>query len=299
MPARPKGPDGTEQVRFECPYCLITKTITTERKWKKHIFEDLQPYVCTYGDCTLYDHFFESKDTWWKHEAQHHRTKWFCNTDAHPEYDSERDFLVHMKSDHNYGLDHKQFDLFKDIFRRPSRSSEGTCNLCMRYSRRLKSHVSRHLQQISLFALPRVNETAGSGKAERCTVSSKHQNSESQDGSECGTSSSGSHDLAHEHASDPEMPEMPDIDDGYEVTDVPETAAESWDDVTEKFSNARKWMPIFNMSICLARGCSSGPGGRGRRFGVRRDSRQWRGCYQRRIGPISQLHTFMCVTICN
>ncbi|KAF2464630.1 uncharacterized protein BDR25DRAFT_296597, partial [Lindgomyces ingoldianus] len=154
VPPRPKGEDGYELDLFECPYCLITKNITTDRQWKKHVLEDLQPYICTYEDCDLYDHFFENRDAWFKHEAQHHRAKWFCNTDHHPEYDMETDFIKHMELDHNTTFDHQQFALIRDMFRQPSRSIEGTCNLCRRHSKRIKSHVSRHLQQMALFALP-------------------------------------------------------------------------------------------------------------------------------------------------
>jgi hypothetical protein len=34
VPARPKGDDGKELDRFKCPYCLITKVITSDHKWK-------------------------------------------------------------------------------------------------------------------------------------------------------------------------------------------------------------------------------------------------------------------------
>lgn len=34
VPPRPKGEDGNELEWFECPYCLITKNITTEHRWK-------------------------------------------------------------------------------------------------------------------------------------------------------------------------------------------------------------------------------------------------------------------------
>lgn len=34
VPSRPKGEDGYELEDFECPYCLLYKTIRTERQWK-------------------------------------------------------------------------------------------------------------------------------------------------------------------------------------------------------------------------------------------------------------------------
>jgi hypothetical protein len=34
IPPRPRGDNGEELKWFECPYCLITKHITTEHKWR-------------------------------------------------------------------------------------------------------------------------------------------------------------------------------------------------------------------------------------------------------------------------
>jgi hypothetical protein len=107
-----------------------------------------------------------SRDEWYKHETQRHRSKWFCNTEYHLEYEKEPDFLKHMKDDHGMAFDLRRLSILGDMFRKPSRAIEGQCNLCMRHSAKLRGHVSRHLQQIALFALPRLNETAGSVKAE-------------------------------------------------------------------------------------------------------------------------------------
>ena len=136
--------------------------------------EDLQPYVCTHQNCDLGDQFFSNRDEWYEHDSQYHRITWFCNTENHPDYDNQRDFINHMRKDHDTMFDESRFVKVQAMFQQPSRRADGTCNLCMRECRKLKYHVSRHLQQMALFALPRVNETAGSGEAEHRTVSSKH-----------------------------------------------------------------------------------------------------------------------------
>ncbi|KAF2006121.1 hypothetical protein P154DRAFT_254087 [Amniculicola lignicola CBS 123094] len=246
VPHRPQNEDGEELEWFECPYCLITKNITTAHKWKKHVLEDLQPYICTYGDCNLYNHFFESRDAWFKHEAQHHRIKWFCNTDNHPEYEREEDFRIHMAKDHDTFMDETQFKLLSDVFRHPTRGIEGTCNLCMRSSKKLRSHVSRHLQQISLFALPRINDSAGSGEAERDHDSLLDENkrlarSHTTNSSVDSESPARGYGKNLPDVTDAEnIQEPPDIIDDFEVEDIPEVANVSWDDVTDKFSNARR-----------------------------------------------------------
>ena len=53
----------------------------------------------------------------------------------------------------------------KDMFRQPSKAVSGKCNLCMKDSKRLKSHISYHLEEMALFALPRLDEAAASGLA--------------------------------------------------------------------------------------------------------------------------------------
>ena len=243
VPSRPKNDDGQELEWFECPYCLLTKNISNDRKWKKHVLEDLQPYVCTYGDCELYDHFFDSRDAWFKHEAQHHRTKWSCYVDSHPEYDSEENFLLHMRADHDQKFDEAQFSLVKSMFRQPTKSLEGTCNLCHRQSKNLRSHLSRHLQQIAIFALPRVNETAGSGHAERDSRSSRYKKDGLDDGESSGSSSSSTGVLSNQQPAPNDFTSGAcDIEDYYdEGENIPDAVEDQvWDNVTDKFSKARK-----------------------------------------------------------
>jgi hypothetical protein len=243
VPSRPKNDDGQELEQFECPYCLLTKNVSNDRRWKKHVLEDLQPYVCTYGDCELYDHFFESRDAWFKHEAQQHRTKWSCNVDGHMEYDSEGHFLLHMRTDHDQNFDEAQFSLVKSMFRRPTNSLEGTCNLCDRPSKNLRSHLSRHLQQIAIFALPRVNETAGSGQAERDSRSSRYKKDNLDNGESSGSSSS-STDVLRDDQPVPNhsTSDTFDVEDDYnEGENIPDTITDQgWDDITDKFTKARE-----------------------------------------------------------
>ena len=85
--------------------------------------------------------------------------KWFCDVLGHPQYAERTDFLAHMSRDHGTTFNNSQLTLLPDMFQCASRSQDGICNFCKRPCARLKSHVSRHLQQIALFALPRVNET--------------------------------------------------------------------------------------------------------------------------------------------
>ncbi|CAN9476747.1 unnamed protein product [Alternaria alternata] len=162
--SRPNNDDGQKLEQFECPYCFLTINMSNDQQYQKHILEDLQPYVCTYGDCDLYDHFFDSEDAWFNHEVHHHRALWFCNTDGHELFDLEGDFLSHMEEIHNHKFKGMRFNLVKNMFRHPTKSLKGTCNLCRHESEDLKSHLSEHLQRMALFALSRVDETVRKGE---------------------------------------------------------------------------------------------------------------------------------------
>lgn len=84
-----------------------------------------------------------------------HRVEYFCNTAGHQAYAPQKALEIHMKQGHDITLDVSSMPM--DIFRRPTRSPGGICNLCFRQTKNLKGHVSRHLQQVALFAVPRAD----------------------------------------------------------------------------------------------------------------------------------------------
>jgi hypothetical protein len=127
---------------------------------RKHVFSDLQPYICTYSDCQLHEYFFDSLNDWFHHESRTHRVEWFCNTDSHPSFVDKKDFLDHIHAVHAEPLDETQLLSLHQGFQRPSDAYAGTCTLCGQYANRLKSHLARHLEQLALFAIPQTDYMA-------------------------------------------------------------------------------------------------------------------------------------------
>jgi hypothetical protein len=207
---------------------------------RKHVLGDLRPYVCTYPDCDLLEHFFDNREEWYKHETQQHRVKWFCNILGHPQYSERTDFLTHMSRDHDTTFKDSQLTLLPSMFQCPSRSQDGICNLCTRSCTKLKSHVSRHLQQIALFALPRVNETEElNSESTGQNVNSLANVNRLQDGSRGSLSS---HSASKSELSQPThtqelQQEGPEIDDPIDQVTVPDTlkanADEDWPSLLE------------------------------------------------------------------
>ncbi|KAI9769209.1 MAG: hypothetical protein M1840_004338 [Geoglossum simile] len=242
VPPRPKGKEGKDLDFFKCPYCLTTKLIKNDRAWKKHVLGDLRPYVCTFPDCDLLEHFFDTREEWYKHEVQQHRVEWFCNIEGH-QFTEISDFLEHMELAHDTTFNASHRSLLS-MFRRPSRSLTGTCNLCLRPSSNLKSHISRHLEQIALFALPRANG-AMSGETELKSDFSGRNVDGSVDRDEIQGKPKGSESsqtVSHSEKSEAEELQSgePGICDPVDQVIVPDGADPSWDMITSKFSEARK-----------------------------------------------------------
>jgi hypothetical protein len=160
VPKMPVASGSTTDDAFVCPYCCSPQRVMSEELWKKHVFNDLKPYICTFPSCELEDQIFADRSQWWQHETEVHRFEWHCNTRHHQTYDDQERFLRHMQEEHSTSFTSKQLCELTSIFRSPLTKAAGVCNLCFRHSENLKSHVSRHLQRIALFALPRFTDVS-------------------------------------------------------------------------------------------------------------------------------------------
>jgi hypothetical protein len=156
-PKMPVGSSGAADDVFVCPYCCSPQRVMSEILWEKHVFCDLKPYVCTFPSCDLKDHLFADRSQWWQHEIKMHRYAWHCNSRHHGSYDERESFIRHMQEEHGTSITSVQLGELTSMFRIPSEKPAGVCNLCFRHSDNLKSHISRHLKRIALFALPRTS----------------------------------------------------------------------------------------------------------------------------------------------
>ncbi|KAG5794497.1 hypothetical protein H9Q69_006453 [Fusarium xylarioides] len=66
-----------------CPYCfhmLPVREVIDELKWKYHVKNDLEPYVCLFETCQSSGHLYTHSDTWIKHMTKH-ALRWRCAMD--------------------------------------------------------------------------------------------------------------------------------------------------------------------------------------------------------------------------
>lgn len=218
--------------------------------YRKHVIADLQPYVCTFLHCNLLDHFFESREAWHEHETENHRVELFCNTAGHSSYTNQPDFEEHIRMHHGADMAAKLPASLFGMFKRPLRASEMTCNLCFRKTKSLKSHVARHLEQISLFAVPRADYS--------------NSDEDLNQGSNVAQDNAQASDIEDLDVDDPQirstwdtdsqaskLDEVPPSGNGtehvmpvwesleLEQSEVPDTEGVIWDTVTDKFAQAR------------------------------------------------------------
>ncbi|KAL8656992.1 MAG: hypothetical protein Q9226_002363 [Calogaya cf. arnoldii] len=58
---------------FECPYCYCIVTAPNSRTWSRHVFNDLEPYVCTDKDCKTPNKLYATRHEWLHHMKTAHR----------------------------------------------------------------------------------------------------------------------------------------------------------------------------------------------------------------------------------
>ncbi|KAF4549451.1 Hypothetical protein D9617_21g096720 [Elsinoe fawcettii] len=154
VPPRPKDSKGRVESSFVCPYCCTIVTDLNDASWRKHVLDDLKPYVCTRPRCELPEDFFESRNDWKLHEIQDHPRAYRCAVDAHGVFLVEEKFRQHMETEHDLPID--QSCSLMDSFKRPvAANTEEDCHLCGRRTKKLETHLARHLEQVALFAIPR------------------------------------------------------------------------------------------------------------------------------------------------
>lgn len=50
-----------ERLPFQCPYCFFFITVKGTHSWHKHMFQDIQPYICVANSCVNSDKLYFTK----------------------------------------------------------------------------------------------------------------------------------------------------------------------------------------------------------------------------------------------
>ncbi|KAK2766116.1 Checkpoint kinase 2 [Arachnomyces sp. PD_36] len=160
--------DARTRLSFECPYCHTTlgsEKMLKRSEWKRHVFRDLRPYICTIQDCQNPDKQYLSRRDWIYHEIQMHRRQWVCE-EHKAKFPTKESFIQHIKKVHSTAQIDSQIPTLLEISERKMEEMDIVpCPLCPYQGRLtiLGSHLAEHLESISLFVLPTEAEEGRTG----------------------------------------------------------------------------------------------------------------------------------------
>ncbi|KAJ8127030.1 hypothetical protein O1611_g6607 [Lasiodiplodia mahajangana] len=158
IPAPPKIRD--EETTFPCPYCGMGLEFRDMRRdlWKRHVFRDLRPYICTFEDCHSAEKLFSSRHEWKHHEFQMHRREYVCRR-CRSRCISRREMSMHLQKHYEEPISPDQMSILLDLCNRqidPSSDNTDSCILCgdQVCLSAWHDHVGAHMETLSLFVLP-------------------------------------------------------------------------------------------------------------------------------------------------
>ncbi|KAI8720225.1 hypothetical protein NCS52_00467500 [Fusarium sp. LHS14.1] len=148
---------------IECPYCRATQVLDTQAEWRKHLLSDLQPYVCTFKDCT--SNLFPTQKEWLTHEMTAHLQRWtctVCDEAKKPIFETLSKIKEHLEATHNTAKEDLTEALkASQVPLKPFKAS--SCPLCDEWEppaedsqsvKEFYQHVGKHQQLLALEALP-------------------------------------------------------------------------------------------------------------------------------------------------
>ena len=163
----------------ECTLCRNIITVKTRRAWKKHVYRDLRPYVCVFEECSF--KVFDKRRDWQVHDMQEHRAAYACPICAR-QTAGRLKLSHHLKHDHNTQYSDRELQslLLSATLTYPLLTAS-LCPFCDEWDRDLTrslrvipngapkfandspvvsqkqfcKHLGRHMEHLSLFALPR------------------------------------------------------------------------------------------------------------------------------------------------
>lgn len=135
---------------------------------RKHVYQDLRPYICLEESCTTEDQAFRSRRDWNRHMLANHWKEWNCPLGCSASFQSSYDLRMHSLKKHIGLVSPENVDTLVALSSTAGLTmAEGRCSLCRSFdiksSRMYASHVGHHLEQLALFVLPQTQEDETNG----------------------------------------------------------------------------------------------------------------------------------------
>jgi len=121
---------------------------------RKHTFNDLQPYVCTFENCPEPDRMFSSRTEWFEHELKLHRNEWICNA-CNATFATAASLKAHLEDNNADLLADAPVSAVVDWCQRAI-TTDQLCPLCKKSYplKSIRNHLAKHLRKVALFSLP-------------------------------------------------------------------------------------------------------------------------------------------------
>ncbi|KIL84909.1 hypothetical protein FAVG1_11779 [Fusarium avenaceum] len=174
----PDIPEGATNGPFKCPFCSMIISISSRSSWKKHVFSDLNPYICIEESCPAPNQNFQDHHDWVNHIRQYHWRVWSCCFGCEEVFHSSdlvMDHLVEMHSEAATLLLQGGILLssFVNVCEEPKPEDDSAeCPLCKETQSTFveyRQHIGYHYQDLALFKLPQLSvsdETKYGGQEE-------------------------------------------------------------------------------------------------------------------------------------
>ncbi|KAI9686749.1 MAG: hypothetical protein M1822_002808 [Bathelium mastoideum] len=143
-PRLPKTEPGVSKI--QCPICYEVYEATkfsSQRAWRRHVDEDLEPYVCVWKDCDNPISYFASYHMWKSHMRDAHTEnwvqflnnplKWVCSIDHRTLFETADELKDHILESHPDKVaitDPKMFSKFVDRSCIQIPWEPGICPIC-------------------------------------------------------------------------------------------------------------------------------------------------------------------------
>ncbi|UPK97020.1 hypothetical protein LCI18_007955 [Fusarium solani-melongenae] len=144
-----------------CFYALPVRDVIQESKWRLHVKNDLDPYVCLFEECDSPEHLYNHSDVWLRHMKQH-ALRWRCTSKSHPTVvcNTKDEYINHMKTSHGGKFNDAQLGVLADRSGRAVGPLFTSCPLCGVEDVKggMEEHVVGHMRFLALKSLPATKE---------------------------------------------------------------------------------------------------------------------------------------------
>lgn len=140
----------------------------TVDEWEKHVYQDLQPYMCTFSNCQQAQQSFGLKNDWFRHETFEHRSEevWRCGGhECHLVFNSQLAFETHLRETHSDLLRLAELETLAQEFKHlevPASQTQlcAICNAKLHNIQDLKTHIGEHMEHFALASMQIMNDAS-------------------------------------------------------------------------------------------------------------------------------------------